>query len=173
MIRVALSDNRIVGVEFRHFFEGPLVDKIIRTDEKGVALPTPKVVQIPGPKTKRGTECKIFRLDPKESDEKGVITLLDRGVTYFNPEDNFSKEEGRRRSLERALCNHSLLIVEHIGIAKNRESDIRCGKCGAFPRHILPSAAKFEKPDRFAIWSAYWNRFPDQPVGWTKPEEVK
>ena len=89
------------------------------------------------PAKTRTTTCTIVEL------LDGKVKELIVGETRCGRSDNFNKEEGRKKALSRAICQHVYNPITK-----------KCKKChGKFTSYLM---LRLDKTERLLVWQAYF-----------------
>ena len=103
----------------------------------------------------RKTTCTIFESFVDETSEIPTSNWNELGSaeTACSQQDNFNKAVGRKKALERLLCQHDFgLIRTGLKSSPVIETIKKCRKCGS-PRR---STVVLAQPIRQAIWETYF-----------------
>ena len=135
---VAQSGNRTFGISFAHPW--------LATERRG--------------SPDRITTCALFELKADETSELPTNnwTELGSSKTACSKQDNFQRATGRKKSLQRVLCQHDYTFVKDGSYVYAGQK--KCNKCGS-PR---VTTVMLNVTERKAIWNAYFDSLKPQSL---------
>lgn len=107
----------------------------------------------------RKTTCTIFELLPNEGSElpSRDWTEIGKSETACSLQDNFQKATGRKKSLQRVLCQHDYTFARNGAWVYG--GDRKCKKCGS-PR---VTTVVLSPDERKTIWDTYFKYLETKP----------